>query len=274
MKRRENLFDPKILRQHVLDMAFKGQTVHIPCAFSIIEILSTLYSTHLKYNPRDMHDKNQNYFILSKDHNIITLYACMRQLDWLEQKNLDQYFKDGSLLHGLAEARVPGLEVTSGSLGHGLPIATGIAYGLKRRKSHRKVYCLVGDGELNEGSMWEAIQFADHHELDNLIIIVDANGFQAMGETKLIMDMEPMVDKFVSFGFDAVECDGHDAAALSRCFDRLGSQNGKPKALVARTIKGKGISFMENDNRWHYSRLTEELYQKASSELFPNGVRK
>ena len=197
----------------------------------------------------------------------MALYACLRQLDRLKQADLDHYFKDGSLLRGLSESNIPGLEVTSGSMGHGLPVATGIALGLKLRGSNRHVYCIVGDGELNEGSMWEAILFAGHHTLDNLTVIVDANGFQAMGSTKSILDLEPLPRKFLDFGFHTASCDGHDLRALETTLRGLLRRRGQPQALIARTVKGKGVSFMESKNSWHYTRLTEETLDRALAEI-------
>jgi transketolase len=260
-------FDPKNLRRHVLYMAKQGNSVHLGCAFSIVEILSVLYAKFLRFNPANAADDKRDYLILSKGHGAMAMYACMRELDWVKQEDLDRYFADGSRLHGLIEDHLPGMEVTSGSLGHGMPIAVGIALGLKYRgEMDRKVYCIVGDGEINEGSIWEAALFAQHHGLHNLVVIVDANGFQAMGDTKSVLDMEPIADKFRAFGFDASDVDGHDVGALDATLKRL-MPGERPKAIVARTVKGKGISFMENDNRWHYLRLDPELYEKAQREL-------
>lgn len=259
--------EPRALRRHVLHMAHKGQSVHVPCAFSLIEILSVLYSKFVRCNPRDPRDPGRDYMVLSKGHGVMAAYACFREFGWLSQKQLDRYFSDGSLLRGLSEADIPGLEVTSGSLGHGLPVAVGIAFGLKLKKLKQRVYCVVGDGELNEGSMWEAIMFAAHSRLDNLTVIVDANGFQAMGTTESILNMEPLREKFAAFGFAAAECDGHDVAALEKSISGLQRQGNLPQALIARTIKGKGLSFMEADNTWHYTRVSDATLARALKEL-------
>lgn len=259
--------DPKTLRRSVLRMAHQGQSVHVPCAFSLIEILSVLYSRFVRLNASDPKDPERDLMVLSKGHGVMAAYACFRELGLLEQKHLDRYFSDGSLLRGLAEADIPGLEVTAGSLGHGLPIAAGMAFGLKRKKKPQRVYCVVGDGELNEGSMWEAIAFAGHAHLDNLTVIVDANGFQAMGTTESILNMEPLLDKFTAFGFDAAECNGHDIIALEKTIHELHRKPRKPQALIARTIKGKGVSFMEGDNMWHYTRISTETMTRALKEL-------
>jgi transketolase len=260
-------FAPKTLRQNVLRMAHRGGSVHIACAFSLIEVMSFLYSEVLNFNPTDPKDPERDYLVLSKGHGVMAQYACFRQIGWLTDDHLNNYFKDGSLLHGLSEAHVPGCEVSSGTLGHGLPIAAGLALGLKLRgDSKKKIFCIVGDGELNEGPCWEALAFASHHKLDNLWVIVDANGFQAMGRSVDVLNMEPMAEKFASFGFAAADCDGHDIACLKENLSRLSTES-KPKAIVARTVKGHGISFMEGDNRWHYTRISDELLEQALQEL-------
>jgi transketolase len=233
----------------------------------LIEVVSLLYSKYLKYDPKDPRDPNRDYLVLSKGHGVMALYACFRELGWLSQTDLDHYFTDGSLLRGLSESNIPGLEVTSGSLGHGLPVAVGLALGLKLKARAQKVFCIVGDGELNEGPMWEAAMVARQHQLENLMVVVDANQFQAMGRTIEILDTEPLVEKFSSFGFAASECDGHSLTSLDRTIEGLMAVSGKPKALVARTIKGKGVSFMEGDNKWHYTRLSNETLELALKEL-------
>jgi transketolase len=249
-------------------MAFSGQSVHIPCAFSLVEILSVLYSKHLHFNPADYKDPKRDYLVLSKGHGVMALYPILQKIGWIKDEHLEQYFKDGSLLRGLCESDIPGLEVTSGSLGHGLPIATGIALGLKRRNLSNKVFCIVGDGEMNEGTMWESCLFAGHHKLDNLTIIVDANEFQAMGRTEHVIHLEPLTEKFQSFGFLAKRVEGHDINALDSAFSEMSKVSHQPKALIASTTKGKGISFMEGENQWHYTRLNEETLERALKELY------
>jgi len=261
------MFAPNALRRHILRMAFHGHAVHIACAFSLVEVCSVLYSRFLRYDPSRPASPTRDYLILSKGHGVMALYACFHELGWLTDGDLDNYFRNGTHLRGLCEADVPGCEVTSGSLGHGLPIATGIAFGLKRLRSDRRVFCIVGDGEMNEGPMWEAMLFAAHHRLDNLTVIVDANQYQAMGRTEEVLGLEPLPAKFTAFGFTTRECDGHDVDALGSCMEAALRSEGHPTAIVARTIKGHGVSFMANDNRWHYTRLSEEDYAKALGEL-------
>lgn len=265
-------FDPKVLRKRVLDMAFGGQTVHVACAFSIIEILSVLYTRFLHFDRANPASDDRDVFVLSKGHGVMALYAVFREIGWVSDEELACYFSDSSRLHGLADAQVPGIEATAGSLGHGLPIATGIALGLKRRgESDRSVFCLVGDGEMNEGSMWESLLFASHHALGNLCVIVDANQFQAMGRTSEILNLEPLTEKFTAFGFDAVECDGHDTAAVEEALITLRGRrtigSSRPQALIARTIKGHGVSFMSGENSWHYLRLDADTHARAVAEI-------
>lgn len=263
----DRVFDPRRLRRSILRMAYHGQSVHVACAFSLVEICSVLYSRFLRYDKASPLSGDRDFFILSKGHGVMALYACFYELGWLQDTDIEGYFRDGSHLRGLCEADVPGCEVTSGSLGHGLPIAAGIALGLKRLQSQRRVYCIVGDGEMNEGPMWESLLFAAHQRLDNLIVIVDANGFQAMGRTEQVLGLEPLPAKFEAFGFATHECDGHDIDALTSALTQLVRSRGRPGALVARTKKGHGVSFMVDDNRWHYTRLSEDVYRSALKEL-------
>jgi len=247
-------------------MAYSGQSVHIACAFSLIEIFSALYGKVLKYNHQDPRDPERDYLVLSKGHGVMAQYACFYELGWIDDEAIKKYFADGTALHGLSESHIPGCEVTSGSLGHGLPIGVGIAKGLQLQgKNKQKVYTIVGDGELNEGSIWEALLFAAHHRLKNFYVIVDANAFQAMGKISEILNMESLVDKFTAFGFETMECDGHDLDEIIRRLQNFSSD--RPKALIARTVKGKGLSFMEGDNQWHYTRLDERTFALANEEL-------
>jgi len=248
-------------------MAYQGSTVHIACAFSLVEILAVLYRQHLKlgFGPKD---PQRDYLILSKGHGVMAQYACLHELGWLSEKQIKNYCSEATELKGLAEASVPGLEVNSGSLGHGLSVGTGLAYGLLRLGSKQRVYAIVGDGECNEGAIWEALLFAAHFRLANLLVIVDANGYQAMGSTAEVMNMASLENKFAAFGFEVRTIDGHDEALLDRTITNLwASSFAGPRAIIARTVKGKGVSFMEGSNLWHYTRLTEKTYQAALSEL-------
>lgn len=261
-------FDARHLRRTVLKMAYAGSTVHIACAFSLTDILAVLYRNHLRYPCNDPDGPNRDYMILSKGHGVMAQYACFEEKGWLPQGALDKYYSDGSKLKGLSDANVTGCEVTSGSLGHGLSVGVGLALAAQLNQSGQYCYALVGDGEMNEGPIWEAMLFAAHRKLDKLIVIVDENGFQAMGKTSEVLGLGSLRDKFDSFGFESVEVDGHDEAALDDALVKLkANPDGRPKAIVAHTIKGKGVSFMENQNLWHYTRLDPETFAAAMAEL-------
>lgn len=264
----ERLFAPARMRRTVLEMAYAGSTVHIACAFSIIELVTVLYRNHLRYPGNDPLAEGRDFLVLSKGHGVMAQYACMLELGWLNDSHVQGYFKDGSNLKGLSDSRIPGLEVTSGSLGHGFSVGVGIAMGLQRKGTDQKVYAIVGDGELNEGPIWEGALVAAHHKMDNLMLIVDKNGFQAMGATDDVLALGDLSAKFASFGFETLEVDGHDEAAVDAAIVKLWTTGaGKPKALIAHTVKGKGVSFMESDNRWHYMRLNAQTFAEAVDAL-------
>ena len=249
-------------------MAYSGATVHVGCAFSIVELLAVLYRKHLRLDNSNPNAPDRDYMVLSKGHGVMAQYACLQEVGYLSANDIDRYFKDGTRLKGLADAHIPGVEVTAGSLGHGLSVGTGLALAAKLNKTDQKCFALVGDGEINEGAIWEAALFAAHFKLDNLIVIVDVNGFQAMGTTDDVMALGNIEAKFAAFGFDAVSIDGHDEAAVDAAYTHAThSTNGKPKAIIATTVKGKGVSFMEHDNRWHYTRLTADTHAAAIAEL-------
>ncbi len=261
-------FISKNIRKSILDMAYSGSTVHIACAFSIVELLAVLYRSHLRVDVLNPYDENRDYLVLSKGHGVMAQYICLQEIGWLQEDDLNNYFMDGTRLKGLADAHVPGVESTTGSLGHGFSVGVGLALASKIKKSDQYCYVLVGDGELNEGPVWEAALFASQFNLDNLVVIIDKNGFQAMGRTDDIIGLSDIEAKFAAFDFDTISIDGHDESQINHAYTFLkGKKNGRPKAIVAETIKGKGVSFMENRNSWHYTRLTSELYQLALIEL-------
>lgn len=271
----EARFAPARMRRTVLEMAYAGSTVHIACAFSIIELVTVLYRNHLRYPGNHPRAEGRDYLVLSKGHGVMAQYACMHELGWLDDSHIQGYFEDGSELKGLSDSRVAGLEVTSGSLGHGFSVGVGIAMGLQRKGTDQKVYAIVGDGELNEGPIWEGALVAAHHRMDNLMLIVDKNGFQAMGTTDDVLSLGDLTAKFTSFGFETMEVDGHDEAAVDLAIRQLWVTGaGKPKALIARTVKGKGVPFMEADNRWHYTRLNPQTFAEAIAALDIPGASK
>ena len=256
------------LRTAIVNMAYSGATVHVGCAFSIVELLAVLYRNHLRVDSANPDAPERDYLVLSKGHGVMAQYACLHALGWLTDDDLARYFQDGTRLKGLADAHIPGVEATTGSLGHGMSVAAGLALAAKLNKTDQVCYVLVGDGELNEGPIWEAALFANHFKLDNLVVLIDKNGFQAMGPTDEVMALGNIEDKFRAFGFDAVTIEGHNEAAIDAAYAQArATRNGKPKAIVALTTKGKGVSFMENDNIWHYTRLTSDTHAAALAEL-------
>ena len=192
------------IRKVILDMAYTGATVHIGCAFSIVELLVVLYRNHLQFDAANPSSLTRDYMVLSKGHGVMAQYACLHELGCLTEDDMAKYFKDGTRLKGLADAHVPGVEATTGSLGHGLSVASGLALAAKLNNTSQTCYALVGDGEINEGSIWEAALFAAHFKLDNLVVIVDKNGFQAMGATDDVMGLGNIEEKFRAFGFDSI----------------------------------------------------------------------
>jgi transketolase len=251
------VLNPSDLRKSILKMAYTGNSCHIACAFSLVEILSVLYT----YFSDDL-------ILLSKGHGVMAQYACLAELGIIPESWLKNYLKDGTILKGLSDAHVPGLHVSSGSLGHGLSVGIGIALSNKLKKINQKVFVIVGDGECNEGAIYEGLLFASQHQLTNLIIIVDANGYQAMGKTDEIINLENLEDKFNSFGFEIQEINGNDLPDIKDAISYATyADRATPQAIIARTTKGQGTSFMRDDNSWHYKKLSPELYKKAIEEL-------
>ena len=252
-------------------MAYAGSAGHIASAFSIIEILAVLYRSHLNLGDGRLESPGRDYLILSKGHGIMAQYACMHELGWLTSQDLGRYFSDGSVLKGLSDAHVPGVETTSGSMGHGLSVGVGLAWAAKRLGTKQRCFAIIGDGEMNEGPIWEALLFAGHWGLSNLTVIVDNNGLQAMGHVEEVLRLGSIAVKLQAFGFETREVNGHDEVALDAAlqqFEKLASPH--PRAIVAKTVKGYGVSFMHDNNIWHYTRLTPDTYRAAMAELDRN----
>ncbi len=245
------------IRRKFLRMHFKAKAGHLGTGLSCIDILTYFYRQWLR--PVDT-------FILSKGHGASALYATLHQVGLLSDEDLATYYEDGTLLpaHPAAGAH-PAIRAATGSLGHGLPIAAGIAYSEKHLKqSGARVACLLSDGECNEGTIWEAAMFAAHHQLGNLSVVVDANGLQGFGRTEDVMQNEPFAAKWQAFGFATVEVNGHDFDALHAA---LAQPSDRPTCVIARTVKGKGASFMENRLEWHYLPMNSAQLEQALREL-------
>jgi transketolase len=226
-----------------------------------------LYQDVLRIRPREPEWEERDRFVLSKGHCCAVLYAALAELGFFPVSDLEGYAQSGSALMGHASHKVPGVEWSTGSLGHGLGLACGQALAAGRRGAAWRVYAVLSDGELDEGSNWEAILFAAHHGLGNLTVVVDANRQQALGATREVLNTEPLVDKFIAFGWDAEERDGHDLPGLRAALTEDGPAVG-PRAIIARTVKGKGVAYMEDRLEWHYrAPKTDELLERALREL-------
>lgn len=256
----------KEIRKNILQMIFKAGGSHIGCSLGIVEILVALYYRVLNIDPQKPMDDNRDRFILSKGHACAAFYATLAQRGFFQKKELDTLYADGSKMAAhVTYGSFPGIEATAGSLGHGLSMGIGMAIAAKEKKSNTKVYVLVGDGECQEGSIWEAIIFAGHHKLDNLIMIIDNNNFQSEDRLEKILNLNPFDKKLTPFGWETIEVDGHDIEEIVKALNKRHPQ--KPLAVIARTTKGKGVSFMENDYIWHGKCPTEEQYNIALEEL-------
>tara|TARA_B100000989_G_C19509820_1_gene458403 strand:- start:253 stop:1086 length:834 start_codon:yes stop_codon:yes gene_type:complete len=256
------------MRSNILEMSLSAgsSSSHFGGALSIVEILSTLYVSQLKYDPKNPLWEGRDRFILSKGHACLAYYSALCQIGYVKFNDLLTFEKDDSdfLGHPVKNEKL-GIEFSNGSLGMGLSLGIGVAYALKKKQLDNFVYVLIGDGECNEGSVWEAAMSAPNLKLDNLYAIIDRNNFQQTGSNSEIMNLDDLKLKWSSFGWHTDEIDGHDIESLTNYFDK--SRNiKKPKALIANTIKGKGFSFSENNNDWHHKILTKSTYENALKE--------
>ncbi len=256
-KRRNRFKDTERLAHYIrlntLNMIYGGKGSHLASNLSIADILAVLYANILRVDPKRPKWPARDRFILSKGHACASLYAALAACGFFSEKRLATYYKDGSTLLGhVTSFGIPGVEVSTGSLGHGLPIACGMALAGKADGKRYRVFALLSDGECDEGSNWEAMMFAGHNRLDNLVSIVDYNKLQACGSTKAVLDLEPLADKIRSFGWSVKEVDGHDHGRLKKALSSAPFKKGKPSCIIAHTLKGKGIRFMEKKVLWHY----------------------
>lgn len=246
----------KDLRRLVVQMIEEGLAGHIGPALSVIEILRVLYDDFLHFDPKNPMWPDRDRLILSKGHGCLALYAVLADKKFFDKKHLRTFCKPNSILGGHPErGKVPGVEASTGALGHGLSIAVGMALAAKIRKQEYRVVVVVGDGELNEGSVWEAAMAASKHKLSNLTVFIDSNKLQSYGKTKEVLDLSPLADKWHSFGFEVAEVNGHDILALEKLTKRLPLDNQKPTLVICHTIKGRGFPFAEGKAEWHHKRV-------------------
>jgi len=255
----------KNIRRTILEMINKSGAAHIGSALSIVEITNVVFK-NVNLSKIKSWDFDRDRIIFSKGHGTACLYSIMYHHGLLEKSMIDTYFKNNSLLAGHTSHHVPFVEHSTGGLGHGLPVGTGVAIGMRSKKIDSKVFVILGDGEMQEGANWESIMLAGHLKLRNLIILIDYNEFSQVGKVEDCCSLEPLVQKFESFNFDVCEVDGHDEEKINNAIQK--SKNSlKPSAIICRTIKGRGISFMEQNNLWHYRCPKGEDYEKALMEL-------
>ena len=274
--------DPKtlawLIRRHGLEMTHISRGSHIGAIFSVAEIMAVLYTRILRVDPKNPQWENRDRLILSKGHAGASVYAALAERGFFPVEELSTHYANGSRLSGhVSHKGVPGVEFSTGSLGHGLSVAAGMALGGKKDNADWRVYCVLGDGECDEGSVWEAALQAHQFKLDNLVAIIDHNRMQSLDFCENTLALEPFGDKWRAFGWNVLDIDGHDHAALQRAFELAKNHKGSPSVIIANTVKGKGISFMENDILWHY-RFPHDgwEYDNAVAELkaaMPQGVK-
>jgi transketolase len=256
----------KKIRIHALKMTSSGGSAHIGSCLSIADILATLYGQILYFDPKNPGHELRDRFLLSKGHAGAAVYATLAECGFFSPSHLEQHYRDGSNLSGhVSHKGVPGVELSTGSLGHGLGIGAGIAKSLQIKKSTARVYVLLSDGECDEGSIWEAALFSQHHKLSNMTLIIDYNKLQSLGTVESTLALEPFAEKWRAFNFRVIEVDGHDCDALKFALTEVDEQ--RPSVIIANTIKGKGVSFMENKVLWHYRTARGEEFDLALKEL-------
>lgn len=257
------------LRSRIIENSHRTRTPHLGSCLSCVDILVAAYFDALRIDPLHPRDPARDRFILSKGHAAPALFQALAMRGFFDSALLDDYGEDGSIFaeHPPTPGELAGIEAATGSLGHGLPLGLGMAYAGRLQQRDFRVIVVLGDGECNEGSVWEAAMLAPALGLERLMVVVDYNKWQATARSDETMALAPLVDKWRAFGWDAREVDGHDVRALARLMRELPSGSGKPVAVVAHTVKGKGVSFMEDDNNWHYRTPTEAELAAAKREL-------
>lgn len=259
------------IREHILAMASGPEGAHVGGSMSIADVMAVLYFNVLRIRPDDPLWEGRDYFILSKGHAGVGLYATLTERGFFPVEEIATYSRFGSRLAGHPLRKIPGVEFPTGSLGHGLSLGVGLALAAQRDGRSNRSFVALGDGELQEGSVWEAVMAGAHYGLDNLTAIVDRNRLQISGSTENIMQLEPLADRWRSFGWGVVEVDGHDLPALLDTFAGLPVEPGKPSAVIARTIKGRGLKSLEGRKKVHYAKLSAAQYQRALAELRATG---
>lgn len=257
------------IRKDILKMIYNIQSGHLGGSFSMVEVLTALYFDEMHYDPKNPYLKDRDRFVLSKGHTAPALYATLANAGYFPKEKLMTSFRRiDSMMQGHPDMKkTPGVEMTSGSLGIGLSAANGMALGNRHQGINARIYCMIGDGEINEGQIWEAAATASHYHLDNLVAFTDVNGLQNDAETKKVKDMLDIAAKWRAFGFHTIEINGHDFSEIFDALDEARGYKGMPTAIISHTIKGKGVSFMENVVAFHGKTPTKEEYESGMAEL-------
>ena len=256
------------LRRDTIDIICAGKAGHIGGDMSVMEVLVELYFDQMNIDAKNPEDPDRDLFVLSKGHSMEAYYAVLSEKGFLDKEDvLKNFSKFGSKYIGHPNNKLPGIEMNSGSLGHGLPVCVGMAKAAKMDHKDRRVYVVMGDGELAEGSVWEGAMAAHQYQLDNLCAVVDFNGLQIDGDITKVMNPTPIDKKFEAFGWHVIDIDGHDYEAIEKAFEEARATKGQPTMILAHTIKGKGVSFMENNAAWHGSAPSAEQCAQAIAEL-------
>jgi len=257
------------IRARIIENAHKTSTPHLGSCLSCTDILVAAYFATLRIDPKNPRDPNRDRFILSKGHGAAALFQVLAIKGFYPEKMLETYGEDGGIFaeHPPTPSHLPGIEAATGSLGHGMPMGLGMALSARIQKQNYNVVALLSDGECNEGSIWEAAMLAASQKVERLVAIIDFNKWQATGRSEEVLALNPLADKWRAFGWSAYEVDGHDMAALVKLLSNVPDGSGKPVAIIAHTVKGKGVSFMEDDNNWHYRIPTAEEVIASKKEL-------
>ncbi len=256
---------PFHIRRLILEQSRRAHVGHIGSALSIADITAALYGGILRIDHPD--DAERDRFVLSKGHAVLAVYAALYLKGWLSQQQLDTFCGDDTLLGVHPEHQLCGIDFSTGSLGQGLCVGVGSALAARLQGAARRVFVLVSDAECNEGALWEAVMFAAHNRLANLVVIVDQNGQQALDYTQNVLDLSPLAERWRAFGWHACDVDGHDVAALERTLAGLDTTSGPPHVLIAHTVFGYNVSYMRNQIKWHYWPMSDEEYQQALRDI-------
>lgn len=254
----------KALRRQILGVFQSGGCGHIGAAFSLVEILRVLYDDVLKFDSKNPKWLERDRFILSKGHGCLALYVMLFEKGFITQEDLNKFCDSDGILGGHPEHSIPGVEASTGSLGHGLSLGVGMALATRFDKRPSRVFVVMGDGESNEGSVWEAAMSASKHKLNHLAVLTDYNKYQSYSTTFEVMNLEPLADKWRSFGFDVIEVDGHDLKQLKQALENVGRKSEKPTSIICHTVKGRGVSFTENNLNWHHKNNYDPVEMSAA----------